>query len=255
MSLTQDQIVNIPDLNLRKALNQALGKDDRNNITAAELSSLTSLNLDHKNISSIEGLQYCTNLNRLVIGHGEEQKGDWETNTISNLTPLASLPKLKILICGNLHITDFSPLNKLNLEFCDTTNHDKSYLGMQYAEIDQTTDTPSGIVIKNPFINMDGTPMPIANIDRKVKNLTYKERSLIQFDQAIPTDDLSYLARLALQGYNLVDIFDMSSSGKNSNKALIYGGGILRVRLRIRSTYVILNKELDDRIAKKKTTS
>lgn len=101
------EIVNIPDKNLKKALNKELNQDEDSKITKAQMESITQLYLFDLQIESLEGLQYCINLNRLDI----------MKNNITDLSPIKELDKLAYLNIGQNSITDISSLsNLLNLE-------------------------------------------------------------------------------------------------------------------------------------------
>jgi hypothetical protein len=95
--------VNIPDPNLRSALEKALGKNEGDAITAAELETLTSLSGDSLGIVYLNGLEYCTRLTSLSLS----------ANKISDLTPLANLTTLAFLDLSHNQISDISPLAKL----------------------------------------------------------------------------------------------------------------------------------------------
>ncbi|WP_283676327.1 hypothetical protein, partial [Clostridium perfringens] len=74
-----DQVqANIPDANLKAALNEKLSEiQNKNrepdwNIWVSELNSLTgTLDLNNKNISDITGLENCTSINKLIL-HGNQ---------------------------------------------------------------------------------------------------------------------------------------------------------------------------------------
>lgn len=101
------EIVNIPDKNLKKALNQKLNQDEDSKITKAQMESITQLYLFDLQIESLEGLQYCINLNKLDI----------MKNNITDLSPIKELDKLAYLNIGQNSITDISSLSNLvNLE-------------------------------------------------------------------------------------------------------------------------------------------
>lgn len=111
-------VVNIPDNNLRTALNIAIASatgttrandaqitaGDMRNLVGTPGSSLdfpgTPVNLNSRNISNLEGLQYATNLRNLTI----------ERNNITNVAPIADLTKLEILRIERNRITDIAPL-------------------------------------------------------------------------------------------------------------------------------------------------
>ncbi len=76
-----DEVVNVPDAYLVKALNKALNKEG--NFTIGDMRSLTTLDLGH-GVTNLEGLQYAKNLTSI----------NGQSNEIRDLRPLAKLDKL-----------------------------------------------------------------------------------------------------------------------------------------------------------------
>lgn len=76
--------VNVPDTALRTAINQALGRSALDQLNRGELSQLTSLDISNRGVTSLEGLQYASNLNTLNAAN----------NTISDTSPIAGLTNL-----------------------------------------------------------------------------------------------------------------------------------------------------------------
>ncbi|UHP10444.1 InlB B-repeat-containing protein [Listeria marthii] len=72
-------------------------------VTQTDLNQITKLEADGKGISSIEGIQYLTNLNMLGL----------TDNQITNLAPLAHLTNLESLYLGENKISDVTPLSGL----------------------------------------------------------------------------------------------------------------------------------------------
>ena len=105
-------IINIADDGLRTVLQSALGKNDDDSITDAELDGLTNLVASSANISSLSGLEYCTNLTNLTL----------DDNQISNTSALSNLTNLAELKLSNNQISDISALSNL-------TNLTKLWLG------------------------------------------------------------------------------------------------------------------------------
>ncbi|MCH1976488.1 toxin Cry1Ac domain D-VI-related protein [Enterococcus hirae] len=150
----QNQAVNIPDANLKKALNETLGQAPDAQITADQLVTIQELDVNNKEIQSIEGLQYCVNLRKLMIGNDFMHTS--ETNTISDLSPLKNLTQLTVLVAGNLKIADFSPLKSLPLTYCTDEDMSGSYLGTQTVEITLNTDKYAELTLKNPMLDSQG---------------------------------------------------------------------------------------------------
>ena len=97
------QTVNIPDVNLHKVINEALGRAPNARITTEDMRMLRELRAENRDIKNLAGLEAATNLRHLVLNH----------NSISNISPLAKLTKLNDLSIGNNKISDISPLSGL----------------------------------------------------------------------------------------------------------------------------------------------
>ena len=105
--------VHIPDLNLRAAIAEALGKSPNAPITAEEMEGLGRLVARNRGIRDLTGIQFATNLSKI----------DLRDNEISDLSPLAGLINLRELrLDHNFQPSDLSPLAGLiNLEVLDFT--------------------------------------------------------------------------------------------------------------------------------------
>ena len=97
---TLSPTVNIPDPNLRNAIEQVLGKARGALITAADMEKLIILHAISKNITNLTGLEYAVNLTELRL----------DDNNITDLSPLARLTKLRQLWLDDNSISDLSPL-------------------------------------------------------------------------------------------------------------------------------------------------
>jgi Leucine-rich repeat (LRR) protein len=89
-----------PDKNLEAAIRDALDKPAREEITTAELASLTSLLVNSKAITDLTGLENCINLQGLNL----------HQNNISDISVLTDLINLQALIVSNNNISDTSAL-------------------------------------------------------------------------------------------------------------------------------------------------
>ena len=108
------QVVDIPDPNLRAAIEKALGKAPGTTITATEMATLTRLEARNANISDLTGLEFATNLKSLWLDGEEVAAGTWRnSNSVSDLSPLAGLTNLTELLLDDNNITDISPLSGL----------------------------------------------------------------------------------------------------------------------------------------------
>ncbi len=97
------QTVNIPDTDLRAAINEALDKPENARITREEMETLTDLRANNRNISDLTGIGAATNLRHLEL----------EDNLITDLTPLKGLHRLHHLGIANNAISDLSPIASL----------------------------------------------------------------------------------------------------------------------------------------------
>ena len=108
------QAVDVPDPNLRAAIETTLGKASGTPITAAEMETLTFFRAIDANINDLTGLEYATNLTYLFL---------WN-NAISDLTPLSSLTSLQFLDLQGNSVSDLSPVMGLtNLIFLGIRNN------------------------------------------------------------------------------------------------------------------------------------
>ena len=95
--------VHFPDLLLRAAIAEELGKSPNAPITSEDMEELVRLNANNRNIKDLTGIQFATNLCCLGLNH----------NQISNIAPLAGLANLGELSLSVNLISDISPLRNL----------------------------------------------------------------------------------------------------------------------------------------------
>ena len=96
--------VNIPDANLRAAIESKLGKSSGDTITEAEMNGMTGqLSVGSRNISNLTGLKHATGITSLLAG----------SNQISNLSPLSGLTQLTTLELDSNPMTALSALKDL----------------------------------------------------------------------------------------------------------------------------------------------
>ena len=105
------QVVDIPDPNLRAAVEKALGVTSGTPITADEMATLTHLEARNANISNLTGLEHATNLKSLWLDGEEVVTGTWRnSNSVSDLLPLAGLTRLEKLELWKNSVSDISAL-------------------------------------------------------------------------------------------------------------------------------------------------
>ncbi len=124
-SATAQEVVNIPDPNLRAAIENALGKDAGAIVTKAEMETLTTLRGDSANISNLSGIEAATHLTWLNLYNNElsditSLSGlthlTWlrlSSNKLSDITPLSGLTNLTNLNLYNNALSDIMPLSGL----------------------------------------------------------------------------------------------------------------------------------------------
>ena len=100
---TTAQVVDIPDSNLRAAVESTLGVASGDTITTADMATLTHLEAKNVNISDLTGLEGATNLKSLRLGG----------NSISGIAPVTGLTNLKVLSLWTNSISDISPVEAL----------------------------------------------------------------------------------------------------------------------------------------------
>ena len=113
-------VIDIPDTNLRALLEETLGT---RTIRPDVMATLTTLNVNHKDIADLTGLEFAINLEELQIEHNPVSDLSpltgcvnlirlfaWNTPNISDLSPLANLTKLEHFDHKGSKISDISPL-------------------------------------------------------------------------------------------------------------------------------------------------
>ena len=103
VTVHRDVLVHIPDDDLRAEVLSELGKQADSPIYGTDMELLTLVNLNGRNVASLEGLQHAVNLRTLYAGY----------NSISDLGPLLSLPQLELLWINDNPIADLAPLAQL----------------------------------------------------------------------------------------------------------------------------------------------
>ena len=119
------QIVHIPDLNLRLAVNEHLNLPPNTQLTRSDVASIVRFNAGDRNIKQIVGLEHMTNLRRLDLGGNDItnltpiaglttlERLSMPVNPLSNISAIANLTRLTRLDLGNCQIIDITPLQNL----------------------------------------------------------------------------------------------------------------------------------------------
>ncbi|MDE0185259.1 MAG: leucine-rich repeat domain-containing protein [Candidatus Poribacteria bacterium] len=98
-----DDTVNIPDLNFRAKIENALGKTSGEAITRQDMADLPRFNAQDANITDLTGLEHASNLTHLWFNN----------NSISDISPVAKLTKLTNLSLNDNPISDISAVASL----------------------------------------------------------------------------------------------------------------------------------------------
>ena len=93
----------MPDPALRAVVREALEIPDDVPLTQLDMKRLTGLNAEDRQITSLIGLEYATNLTAVLL----------ERNPISDVSPLANLVQLRVLNMAGCQISDIRPLVNL----------------------------------------------------------------------------------------------------------------------------------------------
>uniref|UniRef100_UPI00037BB718 leucine-rich repeat domain-containing protein n=1 Tax=Paenibacillus fonticola TaxID=379896 RepID=UPI00037BB718 len=114
--------IQIVDKSLELAIREKLNKLDGTDLTAEELLTITELQVINGGISSLDGIQYLTNLRKLILNENNISDIsllsslqslahlELKNNQIKNVAPLSGLSQLTELYLGGNSITDYSPL-------------------------------------------------------------------------------------------------------------------------------------------------
>ena len=116
------QVVDIPDLNLRTAIERRLGITPGAEITVDDMTHLEFVNAGNMGIRDLTGLEHAANLTSLGLWHNliadisplagltQLTSLHFSGNSIVDISPLAGLTQLEVLILNRNSIVDISPL-------------------------------------------------------------------------------------------------------------------------------------------------
>ena len=104
-------VVDIPDANLRAAVETTLRVAPGTPIVSSEMETLTHLEARNANISDLTGIEFATHLKVLWLDGEEIVPGTWSnSNSVSDLSPLAGLTHLEKLDLWVNSVSDISAL-------------------------------------------------------------------------------------------------------------------------------------------------
>ena len=207
--------VHIPDLNLRAAIAEALGKNPNASITVEDMERLGRLEGQNRGIQDLTGLQFATNLQLLRIGN-------WETgNQVSDISPLAGLINLRELWLSHNPISDISHLkglkNLTRLHLHNTQTVDLSsitgLINLQRLDISHTNVSdisPIARLINLQRFDFHGSSIsdisPLASLINLKKIVSWGN----SISDLSPIAGLTKLEELNLCGGNISDISPLS---------------------------------------------
>ena len=208
-------VVDIPDPILEKDLRLALLKAT-GDLTNCDLENLTQFTLGltpsspgyFSDVSSLEGLQYCSNLTRLsysgpgsvtdispLSGCVNLEFLEIQLNSIEDLTPLGSLVELEQLVLAFNKISDISPLQNLpNLTLILMQDNEIS-------DLSPLAELPSLTHVRFDY-NLISDLTPLATVD----SLTYLGVEHNNVSDLTPLEPLARLSSLLLSYNSISDL-------------------------------------------------
>ena len=191
--------VNIPDPNLRAAIETTLGKAKGDSITSSEMATLPRLEAQNANIDDLTGLEHATNLTTLNLGHVYEGGRSINSNSLSNLSPLSGFNQSDrtaawVQLDKNI-ISDISAVAGLtNLTFLDLTSNSVSNIA------------PIASLTKLTHLDLDGNPLSDISAVAGLTNLTFLDIWGTPLSDISPVAGLTNLTLLGLGGNNISDL-------------------------------------------------
>lgn len=227
------EIVEFPDKNLEEVIRGYIDKPS-GKIYASDLKKITDLTASKRNISNLEGIQYCTELESLNLSFNKLERVDQlaglvkltsldlQSNQIENIDALSALTKIEWLnLDRNQNIKDISALKRLNklrdLFLCENKIEDISPISndINLSFIRLNNNEISNI---DALINMRNLDWLILNCNKisdisslknclKLRNL---ELYCNQIEDLKPIENLKNLETLLLDYNKIKDISPLS---------------------------------------------
>ncbi len=229
------QVVNIPDPNLRTAIEKALGKASGATITVSDMANLTRLEAKNANISDLTGLEFATNLTNLDLSdeYVEAERRWINSNSVSDLSPISGLTKLRGLWLQRNAVSDISPVagltNLTRLGLRENTISDISplagltnltWLNLAFTSISDIsplaglTNLTDLLLFGNSILDIS----PLAGLTN-LATLTLTRNGLSDIS---PLASLTNLTRLGLAQNNLSDISALAGLTNLATLGLAY---------------------------------
>ncbi len=210
-TVTVTRGVNIPDANLRAGIEEALKKSNGAIITPSEMATLTSVTLQRRNVRTLVGLEYATNLSYLNLAY----------NSISDISVLSGLTNLDDLSLHVNSISDISVLSGLtnlsNLELTRNNISDISVLSglTNLSRLSLYGNNISDISVLSGLTNLSGLVLGGTNISdisvlSGLTNLSGLNLAYNSISDISALSGLTNLSSLNLYGTNISDISALS---------------------------------------------
>ncbi len=204
-------VVNVPDANFKKCINETLAHGPTADITQADFAALTELNCSNKSISDATGLVHASNLTKLDLG--------WNFLTSIDLSGATQLTHLKLT--GNqlpsVDLAALTQLSSLNLSGNELTSVDLATQS-QLTELDLTWNKISSVDLAGltQLTNLKLTGNRLRSVDlaaqTRLTNLEIGSNRLRSIDLAAQTQ----LTNLGLPDNQLTSI-DVSAQTQLTN--------------------------------------
>ncbi len=171
-------IVNIPDANLKAALNKEINsnRDPAQDIMVSEMESKVygSITFKNQNITDLTGIEYAINITSL----------DLTDNQITDISSLSSLNRLTNLVLENNQVVDLSPLESLSVLKSLNVKNNATIDASTFSKINQSieqiyandcniSDISSFLGLKKlKVLYVDNNPIASINGIEQLSNLT-----------------------------------------------------------------------------------
>ncbi|MBG9455703.1 copper amine oxidase [Lysinibacillus sphaericus] len=170
------------DPNLETAIKSLLKKTSEEAVTKLDLETLTDVNLSDKEIKSLQGLEYATNITQLKLSY----------NHIADISPLKGLTKIRILNLTDNQISSIEDLSAMKeLETLHISNN-------QISSLDAVKQLPCLLQLfadRNQISNVQGLSNAI--------ELNFLDLSYNKIENIAPLSNLWKLTDLYV-GYNQI---------------------------------------------------
>ena len=216
--------VDIPDANLRAAIENALDKAPGTPIAPSETITVTHLKAQNANITDLTGLQHATSLTDLTLGDTHVEGEGWiNSNSIEDLSPLARLTNLIWLSLNQNNITDLSPLAGLtNLIWLDVGGNNVSNIspvsglinltGLRFWHNNIEDISPVANLTQLTELNFNNNNISNISAVAGLVNLTDLSLNNNSVSNLSPLSGLTSLRRVRLAGNNISDISPLTAN-------------------------------------------